>query len=148
MIPVSMPAKKAKPDSLHDTDADALGLHHIILFGDLAEIFRDPSGQPVGGFGLQVKAELAVDFLEGNVGVDQPCIGARGLEDGARFGEFVVDVPCDFFENVAAGHDARHTAVFIHHDGQPDLVLLETREQAIEGNALRNKDRRKRRGLD
>jgi hypothetical protein len=130
----------AQADGLHDADADALGLDDVVLLGHAAEVFGDPAGEAVGGLGLQVEAELAVDFLEGDVGVDEPGIGAGGLEDGAGLGELVVDVAGDLLEDVAAGDDAGDAAIFVDDDGDADLVLLEAGEQAVEGHAFGDED--------
>ena len=130
----------AQADGLHDADADVLGFDDVVLLGDAAEAFGDPAGESVGSFGPEAEAELAVDFLEGDVGVDEPGVGAGGLEDGAGFGEFVVDVAGDFLEDVAAGDEAGGAAVFVDDDGDADFFLLEAAEEAVEGDAFGDED--------
>ncbi len=97
---------------------------------------------------MEIEAQLAVDFLEGDVGVHEPGVGARGLEDGPGLRQLVVDVAGDFLEDVAAGDDAGGPAVFVDDDGDADLVLLEAHEQAVEVDALGHEDGRDRRGGD
>ncbi len=76
----------AEFDGLHDADADALGFDGVAGFGDFAEVFGNPAGKAVGGVGFEGEGEFAVEFFEGDGGVDEPGVGGDGLEDGAGAG--------------------------------------------------------------
>ena len=134
--------RDAQADCLHDAHPYALVADDIILPGHAAEAFGNPAGQAVRAFCFQLQMELAVDFFEGDIGVHQPGVEAHGLKYGARFGEFVVDVAGDFFEDVAAGDEAGDAAVFVHHDGDMNFILLEAHEEAVERHAFGHINRR------
>ena len=111
--------------------------------GDAGQLRKHKSADGIVVFILgQVEAELLVQVVNVNAGIDFDEVVFHQLNAGFFFGVVLVsDFADNFFEDVFHGHESCNTAVFVEHNCHVDVFSLHVFEQGVDADRLGDVER-------
>ena len=124
---------------MQDFDLVVEDLYRNVGVGDVLEVLQDQAVEGFRAVGGQVPLQGAVDIPQGGGAVDDVGVIFLGVNVLAGGGQVGGEFTHDLFKNILQGDQAEHIAVFIHHDADTSLGILEVDQLLMQGGGLRHK---------